>query len=148
VLGLAVRDLQEAVAELRRLAAGVRPRGLDEGLTSAIRSLVRACPFPVDLRISSEKVPDEVATTAYYVAAEAMTNALKHSGTTSLDISVSRVNGGLQVLVTDRGRGGARVLPGSGLAGLRDRVLATGGRLEVRSVPGEGTEIEARLPCE
>lgn len=147
VLGLAVRDLQDAVGELRRLAAGVRPRGLDEGLPAAIRSLVRSCPLPVEVHVSPDEVPDDVATTAYYVAAEALTNALKHSGASSLGIEVSRVNGSLHVVVTDRGCGGAQVVPGSGLSGLRDRVLATGGHLEVRSVAGHGTEVEARLPC-
>ena len=98
--------------------------------------------------MSPDHVPDDVAITAYYVTSEAMTNALKHSGSSSLTIDVSRQDGSVRVLIADHGRGGAHMVPGSGLAGLRDRVLALGGRLEVRSAAGCGTEVEARLPCE
>lgn len=147
VLSAAVRDLQEAVAELRRLAGGVRPRGLDEGLPAAVRGLVRASPVPVDVRVTTEPVPEAVATTAYYVAAEALTNAFKHAEPRSVVVDIARVDGDLRVVVSDDGPGGATVSAGSGLAGLRDRVLATGGALVVDSGPGAGTRVEARLPC-
>ncbi len=147
-LGGAVRELQDALAELRRLAGGVRPRALDEGLAPAIRQLVRASPVPVDLRVSPGALPDAIATTAYYVAAEAVTNALKHAEPRAVRIDVSRSNGFVRVVVEDDGRGGATLSSGSGLTGLRDRVLATGGELLVDSAPGRGTTIEARLPCE
>ncbi len=147
VLGAAVRDLQGAVVELRRLAGGVRPRGLDESLAEAIRGLVRASPVPVDARVTAEAVPDIVATTAYFVAAEALTNALKHAQPHSVVIDIARKDGDLRVVVTDDGPGGATISDGSGLAGLRDRVVATGGGLIVDSSPGKGTRVEARLPC-
>lgn len=147
VLSAGVRDLQEAVAELRRLAGGLRPRGLDEGLPAAVRGLVRASPVPVDVRVTTEPMPDAVATTAYYVAAEALTNAFKHAEPCSVVVDIARVDGELRVVVSDDGPGGATVSAGSGLAGLRDRVLATGGALVVDSGPGKGTRVEARLPC-
>jgi len=147
VLAGAVGDLQEAVAELRRLAGGVRPRGLDEGLPAAIRGLVRGSPVPVEVQVTADPVPDAVATTAYYVAAEALANALKHGQAGSAVIDVRHRNGDLRVVVSDDGRGGAAVRPGSGLAGLRDRVAAIGGELTVESSPGAGTRVEARLPC-
>jgi signal transduction histidine kinase len=147
VLAAAVRDLQEAVAELRRLAGGVRPRGLDEGLPAAIRGLVRTSPVPVEVQVTADPVPDAVATTAYYVAAEALANALKHAEARSVVIDITHRNGDLRVMVADDGCGGAAVRPGSGLAGLRDRVTATGGELAVDSSPGAGTQVEARLPC-
>ncbi len=147
VLGTAVQDLQEAVAALRSLAGGVRPRGLDEGLAAAIRDLVRTSPIPVHAQVTGEPVPERVATTAYYVAAEALTNALKHADAASVGIDVRLREGELVVLVCDDGRGGATVSADSGLAGLGDRVAATGGVLRVDSAPGAGTRVEARLPC-
>lgn len=143
----AVRDLQGAVAELRRLAGGVRPRGLDEGLPAAVRELARTSPVPVEVNVTAQPVPDAVATTAYYVAAEALANALKHAEPHSIVIEMTREDGELRVVVADDGLGGATVRSGSGLAGLRDRVLATGGGLVVDSGPGTGTRVEVRLPC-
>jgi signal transduction histidine kinase len=147
VLGSAVRDLREAVVELRRLAGGVRPRGLDEGLPAAIRSLVRTSPIPVSARVTTDPVTDAAATTAYYLAAEALANALKHAAPTTVSIEIIRRDGSLRVVVCDDGCGGATERPGSGLAGLRDRVAATGGELVLTSGPGRGTRVEARLPC-
>ena len=146
-IGQAVHDLQDAVAELRRLAAGVRPRGLDEGLPAAVRELARTSPVPVQVDVTAAPVPDAVATTAYYVAAEGLANALKHADPRSIAITMTRENGELRVLVADDGHGGATVGSRSGLAGLRDRVLATGGELVVSSEPATGTRVEARLPC-
>jgi signal transduction histidine kinase len=147
VLSAAVRDLKAAVVELRRLAGGVRPRGLDEGLLAAIRPLVRTSPIPVTVHVTTDPVSDAVATTAYYVAAEGLANALKHAAPTTVAIDIARRDADLRVVVSDDGCGGAVEHPGSGLAGLRDRVAATGGELVVDSTPGAGTRVEARLPC-
>jgi signal transduction histidine kinase len=145
-VGDAVRDLQEAIAELRRLAAGVRPQGLDEGLSTALRALTRTSPVPVDLHVTARPLSDAVATTAYYAAAEALANALKHADPHALTIDVAHDDGTLTVSVCDDGRGGAVL--GSGLAGLRDRVAALGGSLSLDSRHGAGTRVEVRLPCE
>jgi signal transduction histidine kinase len=143
----AVGDLQQAIAELRDLAGGVRPQALDEGLPTALRALTRTCPVPVDLQVTSTPVSDVVATTAYYVAAEAIANALKHADPGALTVEVAHRDGTLTVVVCDDGRGGAVLAPDSGLAGLRDRVAAVGGSLTLDSRHGVGTTVEARLPC-
>jgi signal transduction histidine kinase len=144
-VGDAVGDLQEAIAELRSLAGGIRPQGLDEGLPTALRALTRTSPIPVDVHITTESVSDAVATTAYYVAAEALANALKYADPHALSVDVAHDDGILTVTVCDDGRGGA--VMGSGLAGLRDRVAALGGSLSLDSRLGAGTRVEARLPC-
>jgi signal transduction histidine kinase len=146
-LDSAVAELREAVAELRRVSQGVRPSGLDDGLPAALRSLVRASPVPIELRVTAEQVQDAVATTAYYVAAEAVANALKHANSGHVVIEITREAAMLQVRVSDDGRGGATIVPGRGLGGLVDRVLANGGTLDVDSAPGTGTTVRALLPC-
>jgi signal transduction histidine kinase len=146
-LGQAVSDLQVAIAELRQLASGVRPSGLDDGLQSALRSLVRSAPVPITIQVSTPPLSDTVTTTAYYVAAEAVANALKHASPQRVTIDVSCVDDTVRVVVVDDGCGGAVVTPGSGLAGLRDRVEAGGGSMLVRSALGSGTRVEAMLPC-
>jgi signal transduction histidine kinase len=143
----AVAELQTAVVELRQISQGLRPSGLDDGLSSALRTLVRASPVPVELRVTAVAVQDTVATTAYYVAAEAVANALKHARPRQVRIEVVHADGHLSISVTDDGRGGAVIMQGSGLAGLADRVSAGGGTLHVRSAIGRGTTVEALLPC-
>ena len=143
----AVAELREAVAELRRISQGVRPSGLDDGLPAALRTLVRASPVPVELRVTAEQVQDTVATTAYYVAAEAVANALKHADPRRVVIEITREAAMLKICVSDDGCGGARIMPGGGLGGLADRVSAGGGTLRVDSTAGAGTTVKALLPC-
>jgi len=143
----AVAELQASVAELRRISQGLRPSGLDDGLPSALRMLVRASPIPIELSVTADPVHDTVATTAYYVAAEAVANALKHAQPQQVRIEVSSLDGVLCVSVVDDGRGGALIMSGSGLGALADRVSAGGGTLRVCSEAGHGTTVEAMLPC-
>jgi signal transduction histidine kinase len=147
LLDQAVAELGTAVVELRQIAQGLRPSSLDEGLANALTMLVRGVPFSVTLDVCPEPVPEDLATTAYYVASEALANVVKHSGATAVHLRVSRTDGDLTVLVRDDGVGGARVRPGGGLAGLGDRVAAAGGLLTVAGQPGNGTLVEAVLPC-
>ncbi|KAB2374849.1 hypothetical protein F9B16_27065 [Actinomadura montaniterrae] len=109
--------------------------------------LVRGVPIPVVLDVCPEPVPEDVATTAYYVASEAVANAVKHAAAGGIRLRVTRADGHLTVEVHDDGSGGATIEPGSGLAGLADRVAAAGGALSVASRPGSGTSVEAVLPC-
>jgi signal transduction histidine kinase len=109
--------------------------------------LVRASPIPIELNVTADLVHDTVATTAYYVAAEAVANALKHAQPRQVRVEVSQLDGMLCVSVADDGRGGALITSGSGLGGLADRVSAGGGTLRVRSEAGHGTTVEAMLPC-
>ena len=147
LLDQAVAELGTAVAELRRLAHGVRPVGLDDGLREALVTLTQGAPVPVRIAVDADRVPDDLATTAYYVASEAVANAIKHADPQAIDVSVARADGLLRVRVEDDGRGGATRREGAGLAGLADRVEALGGSLSLRSEPGSGTIVEAVLPC-
>ncbi|HET7822153.1 MAG TPA: histidine kinase, partial [Ornithinibacter sp.] len=148
VLDGAVAEIGTAVVELRQIAHGLRPSSLDDGLAAALENLSRNTPVPVGLDLQADDLPDDVSTTAYFVASEAVANAVKHAGAGSIAMSVRRCDGAVRVSVRDDGCGGAVARPGSGLAGLRDRVSALGGTLGIRSDPGLGTEVEAVLPCE
>ena len=79
LLDQAVAELGTAVSELRQLANGIRPSCLDDGLAPALSVLIDTVPIPVDMRVSETKVDDDLQTTAYYVASEAIANAVKHS---------------------------------------------------------------------
>jgi signal transduction histidine kinase len=140
--------VEEALRELRDLARGIHPPVLtDRGLEAAIAALANRSAVPVfvdaDVR---ERPPAAVETAAYFVAAEALTNAAKHAGATRVDVRVLREPGTLRVQVSDDGRGDADPA-GSGLTGLRHRVEALDGRLTVVSPPGGGTTLLAELPC-
>ena len=100
--------------------------------------------MPVDMDVDDGPVPEAVAMTAYYIASEAITNAVKHAEATHLVLRVARCDGHLLIRVTDDGHGGARLGLRSGLV---DRVAALGGSLHVASPRGRGTEVEAALPC-
>jgi signal transduction histidine kinase len=147
LLDQAVAELGTAVAELRQIAHGLRPSSLDEGLTNALGMLVRGVPLAVTLDICTEPLPEDLATTAYYVASEALTNTVKHAAATAVHLRVSRRGSQLTVTIRDDGIGGACVRPGGGLAGITDRVAAAGGALTVAGRTGDGTLVEAVLPC-
>lgn len=140
----AVAELGTAVAELRQIAHGLRPSLLDDGLDAALSALVRTIPVPVRLHVDPAPVPDDVATTVYYVASEALANAVKHASAELVELGVTRADGNVVVRVRDDGTGGATLSNGSGLA---DRVAALGGQLTVESPRGHGTLIKAVLPC-
>lgn len=147
VLDAAVAELSTAVSELRELAHGIRPSCLDDGLLPALSQLVSSSPLPISLRVTAEQLQPDVETTAYYVAAEAITNAVKHADARHITLEVELVEAHLHVRVRDDGRGAAAPREGSGLAGLADRVTAHGGSLAVDSHDGAGTLVEAVLPC-
>ncbi|MEV4623479.1 histidine kinase [Asanoa sp. NPDC049573] len=147
LLDESVASLGLAVAELRQIANGLRPSSLDDGLGPALSSLASKVPIPVALDVCADPVPDDVATTAFFVASEALTNAVKHASPGSIGLRVARLDGRLTVRVSDDGAGGAVVRPGAGLAGLADRVAAAGGLLSLTSPSGRGTVVEVVLPC-
>jgi signal transduction histidine kinase len=144
-----VRDeLAATRQELRDLSQGVHPAILVElGLAAAIRALARRSPLPVRVQARVEgRLPDSCEITAYYVAAEAFTNAAKHANASAVDIFIEKADGTLTVQVRDDGGGGADARRGSGLTGLRDRVEAVGGRMTVDSPAGAGTVLTVLLP--
>lgn len=147
VFDQSVAELATAVAELRRIAHGLRPSCLDDGLGPALINLASTAPIPVELDVRTDRLPDDVATTAYFVASEAVANAVKHADANRIDLYVAHTEGGLTVRIRDDGRGGADFHDGTGLTGMVDRVAAAGGSLSLVSPPGAGTLIEAVLPC-
>lgn len=141
----AVDALGQTVGELRRIAHGIRPGRLDDGLAAALRGLVQDSSVPVRLDVAEVDVSEVVATAAYYTVGEAMANALKHAHAGRVDVGVRRQDGRLVVEVSDDGVGGARA--GFGLTSLRDRIASVGGELTLHSPPGAGTSIRAEIPC-
>ncbi|HEX8102257.1 MAG TPA: PAS domain S-box protein [Solirubrobacteraceae bacterium] len=149
LLDEALGELDTAIGELRELARGMYPAVLSEaGLAPALRSLANRAPLPVAVGApAGRRYAPSLEATAYFVAAEALTNAVRHAQATEAAIEVTDAPGCLRVTVRDDGAGGASLEGGSGLRGLRDRVVALGGTLSVTSPPGEGTTICAELPC-
>jgi signal transduction histidine kinase len=146
-LSATVDEVLVAIEELRELARGVRPAGLDDGLSPALRELASRSPLPIRVSATEERFEDRLETAAYFVASEALANAAKHAGASEVSVSAARLNGSLVLSVRDDGRGGALPAAGSGLAGMSDRVAALGGKLTVDSPPGQGTVVIAELPC-
>jgi signal transduction histidine kinase len=146
-LDATVAELARAIEELRELARGVRPAGLDDGLAPALRDLASRSRLRTSVEATDERFEDRVETAAYFFASEALTNAAKHAQASSVAVIAARQNGSLVVSVRDDGVGGAVPSPGSGLAGITDRVAALGGSVSVASPPGRGTVVTAELPC-
>jgi PAS domain S-box-containing protein len=150
VLDDAIIELTGATAELRELARGIHPAVLsDGGLAPALSALVDRSQPRAKLRTApAGRMPAAVEAAAYFVVAEALTNATRHAASTTLEVAAEQLDGTLHVEVRDDGVGGAGADRGSGLRGLVDRVTAIGGEIEIVSPPGEGTVVRARIPCE
>jgi signal transduction histidine kinase len=147
LVSAAREDLQGAVAELRDLARGLHPAVLVEGgLAPALRVVAARIPLDVELDVPCGRWASAAETAAYFVACEALTNAVKHASASRARVQVRQAGDRLTVEVADDGTGGAVVGAGSGLRGLRDRVGSLGGTLEVRSPPGAGTRVVAGIP--
>jgi len=144
----AKKDLAEAQAGLRELAAGIHPAMLTErGLGLALASLAERAPVPVRLNVLCERLSAVIETAVYFVCSEALANVAKHARATRVDIQVRSEGGTVTVLIADDGAGGADPSAGSGLTGAADRIGALGGRLVVHSPPGGGTRLLAEIPA-
>lgn len=143
-------QLADALRELRELARGIHPTVLTDGdLRSALEELAQRSVIPVEVRVEpAERLPEVVEETIYYCVSECLANAAKHAGARTCSVLVARDGDAVTVTVKDDGRGGARIEPGGGLEGLRDRVETVGGHVEVRSVAGLGTIVELVLPAQ
>jgi signal transduction histidine kinase len=148
LLGEAEAELAAALDELRELAQGIHPAVLTEhGLGPALKTLATRSPLPVEIRrVPTERLPASVEAAAYFVVSEALANAAKHAQASAVTVEVACDDASLVVDVEDDGHGGAQPRPGSGLAGLADRVHALAGELAIDSQPGCGTRLRARLP--
>ncbi|MFG2043755.1 HAMP domain-containing protein [Dactylosporangium sp. NPDC048998] len=149
-LGAVAAGLTGTVDDVREISRGVHPAILTEaGLRPALRVLARRCGVAVDLDIKLDgRLPEPVEVAAFYVAAEALTNAAKHARATHVSIGATVRDEQLHLTVSDDGVGGADPAHGSGLIGLTDRVEALGGTLVMHSPPGGGTRLSVRLPLE
>lgn len=138
-----------AIGELRDLARGIAPPVLaDRGLVAAVQSLANRSSAHVEVVGELDRRPPPVVeTAAYFVVAESLTNVAKHALGAGARVTVSQDGAMLVVEVADNGPGGADP-SGSGLTGLKQRVEALDGRLEIHSVAREGTVVWAVLPCE
>jgi signal transduction histidine kinase len=149
-LGRVAQGLAGALEELRELSRGIHPAVLSEGgLGPALRALARRSAVPVELEVDvAGRLPAPVEVAAYYVVAEALTNAAKHAHANLAHVQVQTRGGRLRLSVADDGVGGADPARGSGLVGLGDRVQALGGTLTVHSPAGAGTRLLVDLPVE
>ena len=118
------------------------------GLRPALQALVDRSSIPAKLPAAPERrFAAGIEAAAYFVVAEALTNAARYSEATGVEVRASVENGMLRVVVKDDGRGEADLL-GSGVAGIADRVAAVDGSLSVISPAGRGTTVRADIPCE
>ncbi len=142
------KGLNGASEELRELARGIHPSILArDGLQPALKALARRSVIPVELDVrAAGRLPEPVETAAYYVVSEALTNAAKHAHASRVIVEADVSGDLLRVAVRDDGAGGADFTRGSGLVGLKDRVEALGGRIQLDSPRGAGTSLKAQLP--
>ncbi|MFF0465366.1 CHASE3 domain-containing protein [Streptomyces mexicanus] len=144
-----IANAQTAIDELRELARGIYPLTLTvKGLAGAVEDLASRCPIPAAVENKCDRrFASTVESNAYFIVAEAVTNAVKHAQASHIDISLELTGDVLRIRVADDGVGGvAGTAAGSGLTGLADRVAAFDGTLSIESPPGEGTSILVRIP--
>jgi uncharacterized protein YhfF/two-component sensor histidine kinase len=141
------RLLDQLNAELRDLARGLHPVGLERGLRPALDALAARAPLPLVVReLPEQPLGAPVEATVYAMVTEAINNAAKHAGATRVAVRVRSSRSTLTAVVDDDGVGGAHAEAGSGLLGLRDRLTLLGGTLAVDSPPGGGTTLRATIP--
>jgi signal transduction histidine kinase len=147
-LEAAQQELAEGLEELRELARGIHPAVLTErGLGAALQALVARAPLHVEVEeVPEDRLAPPVEAAAYYVVAEAVTNATKYANASNVTVSIRSSNGTAQVTVTDDGVGGADPGRGTGLRGLADRLEALDGRLDIDSPAQRGTRLSATIP--
>ena len=141
-------QLEAATEELGELARGIHPAMLTElGLGPAVRALAERSPLPVAVEVrGSGRLSRNVEATLYFVASEALTNIVKYAHATSVTIMLRIGADQASLEVSDDGIGGVDETRGSGVRGLRDRVMAVDGTLEVLSPPGGGTHLTCVVP--
>ena len=148
LVGEALEHAKRGTTELRELAHGILPSALTRGgLRAGIEAGLSRFDLPVQLDVPSERLPLEIEASAYFIVAEALTNVVKHAHAEHAEVRAFVEDGMLRVEIRDDGIGGADP-DGHGLVGIRDRVTALGGRLDIDSPPGAGTRLAATLPLQ
>ena len=142
--------LADVSNDLQELSRGIHPSILAKGgLHPALKTLAGRSVVPVTLDIAIERrLPEATEVAAYYVVAEALTNADKHAESTDVNVGANPDGVNLHLSIRDDGIGGADTRKGSGLIGLKDRVEALGGDLRIVSSPGSGTSLDVTIPLE
>lgn len=142
----ALDHAEQGNADLRELAHGMLPSILARGgLRAGVDSIVSRLDLPVDVDVTSERLPSEIEASGYFIVAEALTNVVKHARATKATVRAGRTDGLLRIEIHDDGIGGADS-EGHGLTGLSDRVAALGGSLHLDSPAGAGTVLLVKLP--
>jgi signal transduction histidine kinase len=141
-------EVTMAIEELRQIAHGIHPVALNLGLAAAIKSVADRSSVPIAiLAVPSERLDDTAEATAYYVLAEAATNAQRYAHASLMTVRATWAPHVLRIEIVDDGVGGAHETVGFGLEGLRNRVEALGGTFEVESPVGHGTRVAAVIPA-
>ncbi|HEY1441028.1 MAG TPA: GAF domain-containing protein, partial [Mycobacterium sp.] len=148
MLSEAVSGLTDVFQELQEISRGIHPAILSTGgLRAAFKTLARRSPVPVNLDVTIEqRLPESVEVAAYYVVAEALTNAAKHAHASEVKVQARVTDKSLDLLIADDGIGGADSGKGSGLIGLKDRIEVLGGKMRVVSPSGGGTALTITIP--
>jgi signal transduction histidine kinase len=143
-----VSGLTAVSLDLQQISRGIHPAILsDGGLGPALKTLAGRCPIPVSIDVAVEgRLPGPVEIAAYYVVAEALTNAAKYALASVVNVCAEVKGATLFVSIQDDGIGGANSRKGSGLIGLNDRVEALGGHMNITSPPGSGTSLHITIP--
>jgi signal transduction histidine kinase len=141
-------EVMLAIEELRQIAHGIHPVALNLGLAAAIESVAARSSVPVAvLDVPSTRLDDTAEAAAYYVLAEAATNAERYAHASLISVRATWAPPLLRIEIVDDGIGGARETAGCGLEGLRNRVETLGGTFEVDSPAGHGTRVAAAIPA-
>jgi signal transduction histidine kinase len=136
-------------AEVQEISRGIHPAILSrDGLVPALRALARRSALPVELDLrSTRRLPEHIEVAAYYAVSEALSNAAKHAQASVVNVGLGGDDATVQLAIRDDGVGGADPARGSGLVGLRDRIEAVGGTLEVTSPARHGTTLLIEIPA-
>jgi signal transduction histidine kinase len=147
LLDEALKQSQDALAEIRTLSRGIAPPILaEEGLEAAITALAARCTVPISVDVDDVQLSDAAQNAGYFVVAEALANMEKHSQAHSASVEVRRVGALAVINITDDGVGGASSAKGHGLSGLTDRLAGVDGTLTVSSPEGGPTQLTATIP--
>jgi PAS domain S-box-containing protein len=150
--------LEHLLGQVRQISLNLRPSMLDDlGLVPALRSLLdeHGRRASVAVRFSAKNMPQdldpEIQTTCFRIAQEAITNAVRHSSATQIDVDLGREDGTFRLQVRDDGKGFdaesvQTQTSGLGLLGMKERANLVGGRTRIRSSPGKGTAVDVTLP--
>jgi PAS domain S-box-containing protein len=149
-LSRVVSGLTDVSADLQEISRGIHPAILSKGgLGPALKTLARRSIVPVALDLAIDRrLPDSVEVGAYYIVAEALTNAAKHARASQVEVCADFRDDNLYLSIRDDGIGGADVGKGSGLIGLKDRAEALRGHMQITSPPGAGTALDVMIPLD